>query len=195
MNTKRNTIFLAADRPTHLGLFREKIEVSNGGNSRHWPEFLCTQKHIWLPSFSSQNWCSNPPRCRLSLHPTPFSLSPLLPSVKMGKAKPFGCPDGQPCPFCRLGASQGRENGSEVQGQGKTIQTPCTGFLGAKTAHTHPLAKPLRSLRQCWRFLIGQISTLFPVRCPAGQRTRRRRKRCSPSRCLSRAAKSRRDHP
>ena len=51
--------------------------------------------------------------------PSPFSLSPLLPSGKMLKAKPFGCPDGQPCPFFRLGASQGRENGSEVQGQGE----------------------------------------------------------------------------
>lgn len=51
--------------------------------------------------------------------PAPFgpalAFCPLLPAPKMLKAKPYGCPDGQPCPFWGLGASQGRENGSEVQ--------------------------------------------------------------------------------
>ena len=39
----------------------------------------------------------------------------------------------------------------------------------------HPSPSPLRSLPPGWRFLIVRISTLFPVRCPAGQRTRHRR--------------------
>ena len=75
--------------------------------------------------------------------PSSFSLLPLLPSGKMLKAKPFGCPDGQPCPFFRLGASQGRENGSEVQGQGENHPNALYGLPRGKDG---PHAPPRQAL-------------------------------------------------
>ena len=120
---------------------------------------------------------------------TPFSLSPLLPSGKMLKAKPFGCPDGQPCPFFRLGASQGRENGSEVQGQDKDPQTALYGLpRGRNGPQAPPRKAPLRFFRPADRSSFAESLSCSLFDAPQGLRTPPQAERCSPSRCLHIAA-------